>query len=153
MSRASIQKAAFRVVSQIGIHYRKSTLSQSTEGLPGSAPRAGDRFPWLHLRLQPDGPVEDVFQKLDDTRFNLIVIGQPSPSEAAPAFGDLLRIHAIPVDPVNDVELARVQIPSVSYYLVRPDGHVGLCGARLDVAAIARYASERLRLGIGSAVS
>ena len=50
-------------------------------GLPDGAPRAGDRFPWLRLKFRRDGPVEDLFQKLDDTRFNLIVIGQPAPPE------------------------------------------------------------------------
>ena len=36
--------------------------------------------------------VEDLFEKLDDTHFNLIVIGQPSPPEGAPDLGGLLRI-------------------------------------------------------------
>src|SRR6267142_2401241 len=76
-----IQKAAFRVVSQTGIHYRNSALSESTESPPRGAPRAGDRFPWLRLKFSENGPVEDLFQKLDDTRFSLIVIGQTSPLE------------------------------------------------------------------------
>ena len=148
MSRERIQTAAFRVVSQTGIHYRKSSLSKSLEGLPESAPRGGDRFPWLRLKFRADGSVEDLFQKLDDTQFDLIVIGQPSPPEGTLNLGGLLRIHVIPVDPINDVELARIQIPQPSFYLVRPDGHVGLCGVRLEAAAVERYVSERLRLAI-----
>jgi hypothetical protein len=42
--------------------------------------------------------------------------------------------------------LARAQIPRPSFYLLRPDGHVGLCGARLDAAELQRYLSERLHL-------
>ena len=141
-----IQKAAFRVVSQIGIHYRSSALSESAENPPRDAPRAGDRFPWLRLKFSENGPVEDLFQKLDDTRFNLIVIGQLVPSQEAIGLGDLLCLHAIPADPVNEAKLARVQIPRPSFYLVRPDGYVGLCGERLEVAAVARYASERLHI-------
>ena len=144
-----IQGIAFRVVSQTGIHYRDSPLSETLTGLSDSAPRAGDRFPWLRLKFRAGGAVEDLFQKLDDTRFNLIVIGQPSlPDGALLDLGDLLRIHVIPVDPVNDVELARAQIPRPSFYLLRPDGHVGFCGVRLETAAVARYVSERLRLGV-----
>jgi 2-polyprenyl-6-methoxyphenol hydroxylase-like FAD-dependent oxidoreductase len=145
MSRERIQKFAFRLVSQIGIKYPNSSLSQSLDDLPEGAPRAGDRFPWLRLKLQADGPVEDLFQKLDDTRFNLIVIGQPSPAEAALGLGDLLRIHPVPADAGNDAELAGAQIPHPSFYLVRPDGHVGLCGIRLEAAAVQRYVKERLR--------
>jgi len=151
MSRKGIQRAAFRVVSQTGIHYRTSPLSKSLEGLPNSAPRAGDRFPWLRLKFQANGSVEDLFQKLDDTRLNLIVMGQPSPPEGALDLGDLLRIHPIPIDPFNDAELARAQIPQPSFYLVRPDGHVGLCGVHLDAAAARRYVSEHLCLAAGSA--
>ena len=147
MSRERIQRLAFRIVSQIGIHYRKSPLSKTLEGMPDGAPRAGDRFPWLRLKFWANGAVEDMFQKLDDTRFNLVVIGQPSPSEEALHLGGMLRIHVIPTDPVNDVELARAQIPRPSFDLLRPDGHVGLCGVRLESPAVARYVSERLRLG------
>jgi 2-polyprenyl-6-methoxyphenol hydroxylase-like FAD-dependent oxidoreductase len=146
MSRERIQRIAFRVVSQIGIHYRNSSLSKSLEDLPDSAPRGGDRFPWLRLRFRANGPVEDMFQKLQDTQFNLIVIGQHWPNQGVLDLGDLLCIHVIPVDPINEVELARTRIPQPSFYLVRPDGHVGLCGARLDAAAVKAYVSERLRL-------
>jgi 2-polyprenyl-6-methoxyphenol hydroxylase-like FAD-dependent oxidoreductase len=146
MSRERIQKIAFRTVSQIGIHYRKSSLSKSLEGLPGGAPRGGDRFPWLRLKFRTDGAVEDLFAKIDDTQFNLIVFGQPPPTEGALDLGGLLRIHVIPADPINDAELARAQIPWTSFYLVRPDGHVGLCGARLDAAAVKHYLSERVGL-------
>jgi hypothetical protein len=151
MSRVGIQSAAFRVVSQTGIHYRESPLSKSLDGLPHSAPRAGDRFPWLRLKLRADGLVEDLFGKLDDTRLTLIVIGQPSPPESALDIRDFLRTHAIPADPLNDMELARAQIPQPSFYLLRPDGHVGLCGTRLEAAAIVRYVSERLGFPVGTA--
>ena len=60
----------------------------------------------------------------------------------------MLGIHAIPPDPINDVELTRTQIPQPSFYLVRPDGHVGLCGGRLEAAALRCYVAECLRLGV-----
>ena len=50
----------------------------------------------------------------------------------------------IPHDAVNDAELARARIPVPSFYLVRPDGHVGLCGVRLEAAAVASYVTGRL---------
>jgi len=146
MGLERVQKIAFRTVSQTGIHYRKSTLSESLEGLPNSAPRAGDRFPWLRLKLQTDRSVEDLFQKLDDTQFNLIVIGQSA--KGALDLGDLCRIYTIPADPINDAELARAQIPQPSFYLLRPDGHIGFCGARLEAAAVKRFVSERLHLRV-----
>ena len=126
-----MQRLAFRTVSQTAIEYRKSALSQSLDGLPAGAPQAGDRFPWLRLKLVAEGPAEDLFQKFDDLGFDLIVAGQALP-EGAGEFGGLVRVHVIPPDLLNHVELARADIPWPSFYLVRPDGHVGLCGARFD---------------------
>lgn len=139
MTLERIQKLAFRTISQTGIRYRNSPLSKTLPGLPGKAPRAGDRFPWLRLKFRADGPTEDLFQILDDMRFNLIVVGQPSPPDVAPALGDLLRSHVIPDDAANNRELVRVQISAPSYYLLRPDGHVGLAGTRLEAADVKHY--------------
>ena len=52
----------------------------------------------------------------------------------------------IPADTANDAELARARIPRPSFYLVRPDGYIGLCGGRLEGGALGRYLSERLHL-------
>jgi hypothetical protein len=41
--------------------------------------------------------------------------------------------------------LTRARIPRPSFYLLRPDGHVGLAGVQPDAAAARRYVSERLR--------
>jgi len=94
MSRERIQRVAFRVVSQNGIHYRKSPLSKSLEGMPHGAPRAGDRFPWLRLKFRANGAIEDLFQKLDDTRLSLMVFGQPSPPGACGSRSLRLREYA-----------------------------------------------------------
>jgi hypothetical protein len=139
-----VRRLAFRTISQTGIAYPDSPLSESLPGVPREAPRAGDRFPWLRLRLTPNGPMEDFYGRLDDTRFALIVIGQDTPPGIVPGLGDLLRTHVVPDDPANDRELTRAHIPRPSFYLLRPDGHIGLAGARLEVATVTRYVSERL---------
>lgn len=151
MSLNRIRTFAFRTISQLGISYPHSPLSETLAGLPASAPCAGDRFPWLRLNFAPNGPAEDLFGRLDDTRFNLIAIGQASSEAGVTALGDLLRIHEVPNDAANDAELARAQIPQPSFYLLRPDGHVGLAGTHLNAAAATRYVSERLRIGTSGA--
>jgi 2-polyprenyl-6-methoxyphenol hydroxylase-like FAD-dependent oxidoreductase len=143
MTFERIQRFAFRTISQTGIEYRSSSVSKSLAGLSGDGPRAGDRFPWLQLKFGIDGPVEDVFRRFDDTHFNLIVVGQ-APPDRIPELGDLVRVHAVAEDTGNDAELVRAGIPKRSFYLVRPDGHIGLCGVRLDLPEIARYASANL---------
>jgi len=142
MTIERIRKLAFRTISQIGIHYRESPLSKTLPDLPDGAPRAGDRFPWLQLKFHANSPAEDLFQELDDTRFNLIVIGQPAPSAMPSGLGDLLRTHLIRDDVHNVKALARAQISGPAYFLLRPDGYVGLAGTRLEAETLTRYLAE-----------
>jgi len=144
MRRRRIRELAFRTISQIGIRYRNSSLSETLPGLPDAAPRGGDRFPWLRVKLSPNGPIEDFFERLDDTRFTLVLIGQSIPPGGVPLLDDLLRTYEVPSNPANDRELARAHIPRPAFYLLRPDGHVGLAGTRLDGVAVTRYLSDRL---------
>jgi 2-polyprenyl-6-methoxyphenol hydroxylase-like FAD-dependent oxidoreductase len=151
MRLKAMQRIAFRTVSQTAIRYRKSPLSQTLGTLPEGAPRAGDRFPWLRLRLEPDGADEDLFETLDDLRFHLFVFGQPAPADLGAGPGepvaglrDLLAVHVVPEDKVNDKELALKKLPRPSFYLVRPDGYVGLCGGKLEAGAVEGYLKEKV---------
>ena len=141
-----VQKRAFLTISQTGITYRKSRLSETLPGIPESGARAGDRFPWMRLSFTKGGPREDLYGKIDDTRFTLILIGQAAPAGEIPPLDGALQILTIPVNAENRVELERVNVPETAYYLVRPDGYVGLAGVRVDIAEVNRYVSERLHL-------
>ena len=132
-----VRRAAFLTISQTGIRYPRSPLSRTSGDLPGDAPQPGDRFPWLRLRLRAGGPVEDLFRALDDTRWHLLVFGD---ANADP--GDGAERHVVPADPDNARELDRARIPAQSFYLLRPDGHVGLAGTRPAPGAITRYLAE-----------
>jgi 2-polyprenyl-6-methoxyphenol hydroxylase-like FAD-dependent oxidoreductase len=144
VNRRSVQKIAFRTVSQTGIHYRRSPLSVVADALPKQAPQAGDRFPWMKLQLEAGGSVADLFQTLDDTRCNLLVFGQAAPP--LPDMDGLLKVHAIPITGGNEAEQARANVPRSAFFLLRPDGHVGLCGRTLDAAAVRRYFAENLAM-------
>ena len=107
--------------------------------MPEGAPHAGDRFLWLRLKFHAQVSREDLFQRLDDTRLNLLVIGQPAPSTASLQPGDMLKVHAIPSDIENDAVLSAASITSPSYYLLRPDGHIGLAGTSFNEADLRRW--------------
>jgi 2-polyprenyl-6-methoxyphenol hydroxylase-like FAD-dependent oxidoreductase len=144
VNRRRVQRLAFRTVSQTGIHYRASPLSVAAAALPQQAPQAGDRFPWMHLQLEAGGQIQDLFQALDDTRCNLLVFGHEPP--LLPDMDGLLRVHTIPVTACNEAEQARVHVPRSAFYLLRPDGHVGLCGHAVDAEVLRRYFAANLGL-------
>lgn len=139
MSSLRVRKAAFRTLSQTGISYPQSPLSRTIGASSGQGPRAGDRFPWLKLTFAPGGRPEDLFTRLDDRHFNLIVIGQPAPSAASLGAADLVRVHAVALDDGNARALAAVSITAPAFYLLRPDGHIGLAGTQFDAAAVSRW--------------
>jgi 2-polyprenyl-6-methoxyphenol hydroxylase-like FAD-dependent oxidoreductase len=149
MRLESVQKLAFRTISQTGIAYPETPLSETKPGLPPKAPHAGERFPWLRLKVAPNGPTEDLYALLDDTRLTLILIGQTFHADSL-NFGDLLRTHMVLDDPANDRELTRAGIPRPAFYLLRPDGHIGLAGIHLDVATLKGYLSNRLGLAMNA---
>ncbi len=140
MSIERIRRLAFLTISQIGIRYPRSALSQTLAGAPAHGPQAGDRFPWMRLAFQPGGAIEDVFERFGDLRCNLLIAGQAA--GAVPAESENLGIHVVPADPRNDAELARHGIRAPAFYLLRPDGHVGLAGGTLDLEAARAYLAK-----------
>lgn len=144
MRFAPIRRFVFRTVSQVGIRYPESRLTASAADLPKGAPAPGDRFPWLRIEIERHGGARDLYQQLDDRCFNLLAFGQSAAAEDMHC--DLMQIHVIPRSAMNDAELARAKVPCPSFYLLRPDGHVGMCGTRLDAKAVTRYLAERAHL-------
>lgn len=142
MGRARVRRAAFHVLSQIGISYPTSPLSRTLDGAPAGGPRAGARFPWLQVRLPTHGETRDLFAALDDTRFTVLVVGQPTPDAGALGLDDLVRVLTIPADGDNAAALAAARVPAPSFYLLRPDGHIGLAGGRFDAAAVRRWFAD-----------
>ena len=142
MRHERVRRAAFKTISQIGIKYRESPLSRTLDGVAADAPQAGDRFPWLRLTFQGKDRREDLFQRLDDTRFNLIAFGQPAPMVERLGLGDVLQVHVVPFEGDNAPALRTVSITAPAYYVLRPDGHVGLAGTQIDEAALGRWFSD-----------
>ncbi len=144
MRSERVRLLAFRTISQIGIAYRDSSLACAAADMPAQGPRPGERWPWLRLVLRPGGEVEDGFARLDDSGFNLILIGQEAPADVPHA--DMVRVHTLPDDAGNRRQLARWQIPQRAFYLLRPDGHIGLAGTHFNAATMARYLSQSLHM-------
>jgi 2-polyprenyl-6-methoxyphenol hydroxylase-like FAD-dependent oxidoreductase len=119
MRRERARKLAFRTISQIGIRYPESPLSRTHGSLPDGAPAAGDRFPWI----------EEVYARLDDTRFTLLAGEQ----DLDPALAERL-------EPL--VDILPVALPWPGFYLLRPDGHVALAADRLEASVIDRYFND-----------
>jgi len=140
----AVRRFAFRTISQLAIAYPQSALSQTLAGLPEHAPKAGDRFPWLQLKTGAEGGARDLYREMDDTRFQLLLFGLPSAGQGLA--GGLVNVHEIPLDADNKAALARAGLGAACFYLVRPDGYIGLCGTGFDAAAVAKYLADHAQL-------
>jgi 2-polyprenyl-6-methoxyphenol hydroxylase-like FAD-dependent oxidoreductase len=110
---AAVRRFLFRTVSQIGVNYRDSPLSEGTVG----SVRAGDRLPWVEA-----GPHKDNFAPLTSLAWQVHVYGEPRRGVAEACAELRLPIHAFAWTP----EMGRAGLVRGALYLVRPDGYVAL---------------------------
>jgi hypothetical protein len=116
----AIRRLMFRTISQIGIKYPHSPLSQGrTGGVAG-----GQRLPWAAGRYEALRPVG----------WHLLHIG---PVPAAQAWAAAHNLAATQIAPAAAETLGTV-------YLMRPDGYVGLVASKFDEAEFTTYARQWL---------
>ncbi len=149
MRNPRIRRLAFMTISQTGIAYAQDVDPPAAFSRPG-CPRVGDRFPWAHFQFgAPTASTapEDLYRRLDDLRFNLLVFleskapgsGTALPDDLAAMDTSRVKIHSIVLETANAAELARLKLPGPCMALLRPDGHVALLQLTLSAAQIQRY--------------
>jgi 2-polyprenyl-6-methoxyphenol hydroxylase-like FAD-dependent oxidoreductase len=144
---------AFRIVSQLGIRYRKSPAVMECEPGFRAGPKAGDRLP--DARVTRNGRSSYLQQELAGPHLHLLLCGQPDAwdseqiTELASHYAGLLRIHylarsAVPgalVDGAGEA-FARLGVDDAGQYLVRPDGHVGFRCPGRDLRRVTQYLEQ-----------
>lgn len=109
----------FRTISQIGVRYRKSWLSEGSAGTL----HGGDRLPWV-----PANGSADNFAPLASLGWQIHVYGRPSDYLASACAARHLPLHAFEWSAAAEsAGLARD-----AAYLVRPDGYVALAADSTD---------------------
>jgi 2-polyprenyl-6-methoxyphenol hydroxylase-like FAD-dependent oxidoreductase len=127
---AAVRRFFFRTVSQLGVSYRQSPLS---EGAAGGV-RGGDRLPWVELG-GGDGQAADNFATLESLRWQAHCYGEAPSSVRATCAANGLALHTFPWrSPMRRAGLRRNAV-----YLIRPDSHVGLADPAGDASAIEHY--------------
>jgi 2-polyprenyl-6-methoxyphenol hydroxylase-like FAD-dependent oxidoreductase len=119
--RPAIRRAAFRLVSQTRIQYRKSSLSSGVVGRV----HGGDRLPWIRQ--------QDNYAALTTLDWQLHCYGPASATLTEWGTGNQLPLHVFtPSDPIKKDTLC----------LIRPDGYIGWIGGSDDLQSLTRYAAQ-----------
>ena len=146
----------FRVISQLGIGYRRSPAVREGRPRLRRGPRAGDRLP--DARITRDGQRCWLGETLAAPRLHLLLCGPAAGWDAGQLsvlgdrHDDLLAVHhltreagaGVLQDP-DGVALARLGVRRTGHYLVRPDGHIAYRAAGTDLRGLQRWLAGWLR--------
>lgn len=127
---AGMRRFFFRTVSQIGIEFRRSPLS---EGEAGDV-HGGDRLPWVEI-----GGGADNFAPLASLTWQAHVYGEVRPELTAACRNLGLPLHRFPWGG----GARRAGLARDALYLIRPDGYVALADNGVDPDRLRNYFAER----------
>jgi hypothetical protein len=128
----------FPLVSQIGINYRESRLSET---IGNFSVKAGDRMPYFQI----DG--ESIYDNLREPRFHLIAFrdGRTAMPDFGSELGDVwperMDFHSFPLYPhIADHFGTKQSFVTI----LRPDNYIGLLTNATATEAIRKYMNDSL---------
>jgi 2-polyprenyl-6-methoxyphenol hydroxylase-like FAD-dependent oxidoreductase len=130
-----VKKLLFPLMSQIGINYRHSALSQHTGDKPFKV-KAGDRMPYLLVKGQ------SIYDKLHQPKFHWLVFADALTDlptlkkELESQDLELVDFHVIPLDP--QVAKAFGTIESFNM-LLRPDNYIAFISTEISIDRVKTY--------------
>jgi len=134
VKQQSIRHFFFLRISEIGIQYRKSLLSQySSKGdFPTYAPKPGERLPYINY--QEDGKMINIQDKVKSTDFHLFIFSKHSSIDAinqiAERYANLISFEIIQYTSGADDLFEQFGIVDSGCYLVRPDLYIAYRSAK-----------------------
>ncbi len=136
-SLESVSKRIFPLISQIGVNYRKASLSEHTDDESDDV-KAGDRLPYFLI----DG--QSIFDKLNEPKFHLLLFSNNELREAceefARKFGNLADCHVIPI--TERVREIFEREDEFSVFL-RPDNYIAVISSEVPSNIVGEYLQAR----------
>ena len=129
---AAVRQFLFRVISQVAVNYRGSSLSEGRAG----AVHGGDRLPWVKPELNQAG---DNFTPLTSLDWQVHVYGDATSAIQAMCADRILPLHVFSWRP----QMGRAGLLRNAVYLLRPDGHVALVNPEGTAISVTSYLHAR----------
>ncbi len=118
----------YKFLSQTGLHYRESLLS---EGATGRL-RAGDRLPWLRT------DTFDNYDCLNAMAWHIQIYGDTHSN-----FNSVANFRGFRIFEFSwSKEAEALGFAHDAFYLIRPDGHIALCDLRQNTSVLKAYLNE-----------
>jgi 2-polyprenyl-6-methoxyphenol hydroxylase-like FAD-dependent oxidoreductase len=136
LSFDTVKKFIFPRISQIGIHYRKSSLSENNGSV---SVKAGDRMPYFTVEGK------SIYDRLHQPKFHWLVFSdaqgdfQALKTELESQYGEWIDFNVIPLYP----QVAGVFGAKHSFnVLLRPDNYIGFIAAGTSLNELKVYLNE-----------
>ena len=134
MRFSAVKQFVFPLVSQTGISYRKSSISNHS-GDEGFEVEAGDRMPYFQINA------ESIYDKLNDPKFHFVTFTDTKTDESLRAdieshYYGLIDFNAVSLDG-RIAEIFGMDKPFC--VLLRPDNHVGYISKEISIGKIDTY--------------
>jgi 2-polyprenyl-6-methoxyphenol hydroxylase-like FAD-dependent oxidoreductase len=136
MKLPKFRRAFAAVMTELNIAYPESALSRKGKGAPKSGLRPGDRAPDADLVLLGGGRAR-IFDALDPGGFTFLSAGADESAGRALARRFAPYVKYLPCLPGGDY--------ANGFYLIRPDGYLGLIAGNGEYKAVEKYLGTWLR--------
>jgi hypothetical protein len=142
-----IRELGFKTISEIGIAYRESRLSQedSQSQFPKHAPQPGDRMPYIKF-TDADGKEKNIQEKLRDSAFHLFLFPGTTEttmleelSAVAVRHKDLIVVETLQLTPETKHLYEAFGVTDCGYYFVRTDLHIAYRSRKFNAANFENY--------------
>ncbi len=131
-----MRRRLFPLVSQIGINYRQSSLSEFSGYF---TVKAGDRMPWFEVDSI------SVYNRLQAPKFHLIVFTDESPGIQMLAYDLVQNCNSWTDSHVFELDDKLSKIfgtRSAFFVILRPDNYIGLISSEFSVQSVRDYLSR-----------
>lgn len=150
-----LQQRMFGKFSQLHVHYRASSLSKTSTKTfgPGLRRRAGDRAPDVSFLRLVSGRPTTLFELLGESKPVVLLVGLSAERLVQPLCDleltayllrrpDAVEVNgtggSVLIDRHGDFERLYGRLDE-GLWLIRPDGHIGLCQRPIDVSDLEEY--------------
>jgi 2-polyprenyl-6-methoxyphenol hydroxylase-like FAD-dependent oxidoreductase len=138
-----IQQLAFKIISEIGINYRRNLLAQhaSLGKFPNYAPKPGDRLPFIQFK-DATGNETNIQEKVKGKFFCFFIFSDIVPKEFISIivpFNDLFSIETIPFTEPTKILYKEFGIKRNGCYLIRPDMYIAYRADKFDNEHLTKY--------------
>lgn len=150
MSKKNFQTFAFKTVSQIAIHYRKSSLSLCGNAYASRIFTAGDRIPYCFVYTDELQKQISLYDLLKGPLFHVLVFDKErSIGEKINSLLNLNEVSSwvktiyIPYREENKAAFEKFGVRESLLCIVRPDNYAGYISDKLNVQEIKQYLREK----------